>query len=212
MSLLDLVNTWSGLILTFVGTIAAVYALYFQRKTTYRGRLQTAEGLRELQEEFEPTGRNRARIAIQRFNDQTQSWFGDIWSWKQFERCLLIAFVYPLVLLLFAWAFGGVHEVAGIPILPAETGPGERAIIVMIAIAAAVTAGWCVRQSPRIEGWLKALVRLWINPNPRSNVGKVLLRGLDAIAGAFAVAVAVAFAVAVAGAFAVAVAIAVAVA
>src|SRR5262245_35366800 len=44
----------------------------------------------------------RYRLAIRRFQDWLHAWFGPAWSIQSFERCVAIAFVFPVALFLLA--------------------------------------------------------------------------------------------------------------
>ena len=51
------------------------------------------------------------------FLDKGDRFFGLSW-WRIYDQCLLVAFVYPLVLFLFSWAFGGNGSLGEANLLP----------------------------------------------------------------------------------------------
>ena len=79
-----------------------------------------------------------------------------LWTARAYDRCLLVALLYPIAMLLLVWVVSGHRGIAESAIgLPADAGPWVRASILM-ALAFMVS---CFAGFLRLEGW-KALVAL----------------------------------------------------
>jgi len=62
-------------------------------------------------------------------------------NWKAFDRCLLIFHIYPIVLYLLGWLFGGSSKVGGVFMLPdVVLWPGRLWRVALVAIMG--TAIW----------------------------------------------------------------------
>jgi hypothetical protein len=156
-----------------------------------------------------------ARIYVQRlraFLDGMERFFGDVgmadrtlfphflglktsaplWTAPAFERCLLLALIYPIVTIVLIWAISG-HigpAEAALHLPPGTSGLRRAAGMALICLS---VFAWS--RCYRVEGWVKKFV--WF---------VIAIASASAIAGVYAIAVvigfAVAFAVAFAGAFA----------
>lgn len=103
-------------------TVFAAATLYFYLvhnvEALVRRRLANERSLYTLIDEFPRPGRLAwlwDRLAL--FNRLTSKWFGPIGGWRQMDRCLLIAFIYPFTLLLLTRVFGGPNQIAGLEII-----------------------------------------------------------------------------------------------
>jgi hypothetical protein len=168
-----------------------------------------------------------ARIYVQRlraFLDGMERFFGDVgmadrtffphflglktpaplWTVPAFERCLLLALIYPIVTIVLIWAISG-HigpAEAALHLPPGTSGWRRAAGMVLIFLSA---YAWL--RCYRAEGWVKKFV--WF---VFASASASVIAGVYAVAVVigFAVAFAVAFAAAFAGAFGFAVVFAVA--
>jgi hypothetical protein len=130
----------------------------------------------------------RYRLAIRRFQNWLQEWFGPAISVQSFERCVAIAFVFPVALFLLASLLYGYKN-------------GEVGTIELVAFfAAAVALSLLVR-------WLFHMVyfsaqRAWASIGGDAELAEIVARILlGAFAVVFAFAIAFAVASSVAGAF-----------
>ncbi len=152
-----------------------------------------------------------ARIYIQRlrtFLDGIERFFGDVgmadrtlfphffglktpaplWTAPAFERCLLLALIYPIVTIVLIWVISGhVGPAEAALHLPPGTSGWRRAAGVVLILLSSYAWSRCYRA----EGWVRRFA--WF---------AFALAVASAVAGVFAVAVALALAVAVAVAFA----------
>jgi hypothetical protein len=123
----------------------------------------------------------RYRMAVRRFNAWLQQWFGPPWSAQAFERCVAIAFVFPVALFLTASVlYGYKHD---------NITSGELLLfvfgVVMVSIIVRVISHliyWGVQRMWRTVGGDNELAEL---------VARILL-GAFAVVFAFAIAFAVA--------------------
>jgi hypothetical protein len=169
----------------------------------------------------------RYALAIRALNERFDGWFGPRWSGRAFGRCVQIAFVYPVMLLLLAWLISGQGTIGTLPAFE-ETGDlADRLWRAGLLLAAMAGFATTLANSDRIEetvtgGIARALGFDDSTPPPiikiiRGGVAvavfvavafafAVALAGVSAVAGVgvVAVAIAVVFAGAVAGAVAVA--------
>ncbi len=123
----------------------------------------------------------RLTIAIRRLGDWLHKWFGSRWSGQAFERCVAIAFVFPVALFLVANILTGYKS--------GQITIGEVLLFLfgVITVSVAVTALF------RLGYWFAS--RLWRSIGGDNELAEIIARVL---LGAFAVvfAFAIAFAVA----------------
>ncbi|NJM35623.1 MAG: hypothetical protein HC850_14030, partial [Rhodomicrobium sp.] len=124
---------------------------------------------------------DRLATALQRFNDWLARWFGKSWSGQAFERCVAIAFVFPVALFLLATILSGYKK--------GQVGFGELLLflfgVVMVSIG--------LRALFHFGYWFAR--RMWHSIGGDAELAEIIARVL---LGAFAVvfAFAIAFAVA----------------
>ena len=130
----------------------------------------------------------RYRIAIRRFQDWLQAWFGPAVSIQSFERCVAIAFVFPVALFLLASLLYGYKN--------GEVGTGELLLFLVAAAALSVLVRWVfqVVYASALRAWRS----IGGDPELAELIARILL-GAFAVVFAFAIAFAVASSVA--GAF-----------
>jgi hypothetical protein len=123
----------------------------------------------------------RFRIAVERFKDWLARWFGRSWSGQAFERCVAIAFVFPVALFLLATILSGYKN--------GQVGFGE--LLLFLFGAAIVAAG--LRVLFHFGYWFAR--RMWHSIGGDAELAEIIAR---VVLGAFAVvfAFAIAFAVA----------------
>ncbi len=130
----------------------------------------------------------RYRLAIRRFQGWLNQWFGPAWSVQAFERCVAIAFVFPVALFLAASLLYGYKN--------GQVSTAE--LVVFLVVAAAV--GLLVRWLFRVIYW--SAQRAWFSIGGDSELAEIIARVLlGAFAVVFAFAIAFAVASSVAGAF-----------
>jgi hypothetical protein len=124
---------------------------------------------------------SRFFVALRRLGGWLQRWFGERWSGQAFERCVAIAFVFPVALFLLATMLSGFKQ--------GQISAGELLLfsfgIVMVAIA--VTALF------RLGYWFTS--RLWRSIGGDNELAEIIARillGAFAVVFAFAIAFAVA--------------------
>ncbi|MGF1621375.1 MAG: hypothetical protein ACFCUR_12255 [Rhodomicrobiaceae bacterium] len=127
----------------------------------------------------------RYLIAMRRLNNWLHRWFGKRWSTQAFERCLAIAFVFPVALFLLATVLSGYKT--------GEIGSGALLLflfgVVMVSIA--------TRALFRLVYWFTG--RKWRSIGGDSELAEIVARillGAFAVVFAFAIAFAVASSVA----------------
>ncbi len=90
--------------------------------------------------------------------------FGRDWSWPAFSRCLSLAFLYPVVLLLGSWIGGATAVVADVPLLETQSLAWlERlglACLIAVLLVIVFTTIW---QHERLGTWLFEKVFLRFN-------------------------------------------------
>jgi hypothetical protein len=115
-------------------------------------------------------------------------------GWRAFERCLLLAYLYPVFLLLVAWVFGASLTLGGDPLFEGDWRWGHKTLAVT---SLAILLGIAYKHEI-FASWIRSALPRKIGQHPFA----VIASRLFVIYAAAAVAFAVAFAVAVAGAFA----------
>lgn len=131
----------------------------------------------------------RYRIAVRRFSDWLSSWFGRRWSAQAFERCLAIAFVFPVALFLMASLLHGYKN-------------GQIGIMAVLSylggmILLAALLAWLFRL-----GYLR-VSHIWSRMGGDNDLAETIARiVLGAFAVIFAFAIAFAVASSLAGEFA----------
>ena len=123
----------------------------------------------------------RYLVATRRFSAWLQNWFGPRWSGQSFERCVAIAFVFPVALFLCASVLYG-YKTGRISL-------GEVLLFLFGVAMLAVIIGWLFR----LGYWFAR--RMWRTIGGDSELAELIAR---VVLGAFAVvfAFAIAFAVA----------------
>lgn len=79
--------------------------------------------------------RNGVREGLARL----QQFFGSPWSWRAFDRCLLLAVFYPITFILVGWAFGGSGNLRGVSWEPPEAGTLPQWGVVTIILSCTAT-------------------------------------------------------------------------
>jgi len=130
----------------------------------------------------------RYRLAIRRFQTWLHDWFGPAWSIQAFERCVAIAFVFPVALFLLASLFTGYKN--------GQIGTSE---LLLFLLGVAVT-GAVIRLLFQLLYW--SAQRAWRRIGGDPELAEVITRiVLGAFAVVFAFAIAFAVASSVAGSF-----------
>jgi hypothetical protein len=130
----------------------------------------------------------RYRLAIRRFQGWLNQWFGPAWSVQAFERCVAIAFVFPVALFLAASLLYGYKngQVGGVELAAFLSGVALLSLL--------------VRWLFRLVYW--SAQRAWFSIGGDSELAEIIARVLlGAFAVVFAFAIAFAVASSVAGAF-----------
>ena len=109
-------------VLIGVPTLFVTFWSFLQTRTNrLRDDLGYVAYRRDWAKSLTPGGERGARYpqSVQRRSDGWDRFFGPrLLSFRAFDRCLLIAFVYPILLFVGAWALGGTHQMAGEDFLP----------------------------------------------------------------------------------------------
>jgi hypothetical protein len=130
----------------------------------------------------------RYRLAIRRFQDWLDLWFGPAWSVQSFERCVAIAFVFPVALFLLASLLYGFKR----GLVPVS----ELLLFLLCAALLSLFVRWLFRR----VYW--SAQRAWGSIGGDPEMAEIIARIiLGAFAVVFAFAIAFAVASAVAGAF-----------
>ena len=129
--------------------------------------------------------------------------FGPPWSWRAFDRCLLVAFVYPIFLLVMGWALGAPGTIGTLRLLP-EQAPAQRALsaLVLVSISLALFFWFKLDIPERFGRYVRDLIVARQTKGQRDDLWFANVAGFVAFAVAIAGAVAIAIAGAVAFAFA----------
>ncbi len=123
----------------------------------------------------------RYRTAARRFNAWLQQWFGPPWSAQAFERCVAIAFVFPVALFLTASVLYGYKH--------GSITSGE----VLLFLFGVVMVSIIVRTVSHLIYWL--VQRMWRTVGGDNELAEIIARillGAFAVVFAFAIAFAVA--------------------
>ena len=123
----------------------------------------------------------RYRMAVRRFNDWLQQWFGPPWSAQSFERCVAIAFVFPVALFLTASVLYGYKN--------RSITTGE----LLLFLFGVVMVSIIVRVISHLIYWL--VQRMWRTVGGDNELAEIIARillGAFAVVFAFAIAFAVA--------------------
>ena len=165
--------------------------------------------------------RERYRLALERILAFADRFYGPNTltfkdQWRGFDRCLLVAFVYPLILLLVGWLGGGSGVFgtadAGFKLLP-DIPLWQRPLLGFALIAYSLFCFWFIHIGvpERFGKWSVAKLKKFRSQSPHwlaglveivagVGVGTGAIAAASAFAGAFAGAVAVAVAAAAAAA------------
>jgi hypothetical protein len=131
----------------------------------------------------------RYRLAIRRFQSWLDRWFGPVFSIQSFERCVAIAFVFPVGLFLLASLLYGYKN--------GQVGTGELLIFLACAVALSVFVRWLFHT----VYW--SAQRAWGSIGGDPELAEIIARILlGAFAVVFSFAIAFAVASSVAGTFA----------
>ncbi|MEJ2117016.1 MAG: hypothetical protein P8Y36_03575 [Alphaproteobacteria bacterium] len=177
--------TGSIVALLILFTTILLWLLPFPQMTV-RGQLAKADDRTDLRSRFARGAPfSRYRTAIRRFDQWLTQWFGQPWSAQSFERCVAIAFVFPVALFLLATVLHGYKH--------GKINTTE----LMLFIAAVAVVAWAV-------GWLFRIIylylqRAWRKFGGDSELAEIIARillGAFAVVFAFAIAFAVASSVA----------------
>ena len=128
---------------------------------------------------------SRFMASMSRYDDWVQRWFGRRWSGQAFERCVAIAFVFPVALFLVASVLAGYN--AG------EIQLGEILLFIFGAVMVSLATGWLFR----LIYWF--LRRMWSSIGGDNELADIVTRivlGAFAVVFAFAISFAVASSVA----------------
>lgn len=123
----------------------------------------------------------RYRIAMRRFNAWLTTWFGPPWSAQAFERCVAIAFVFPVALFLTATVLYGYKH--------AKLTAGELLLFVFGVVVVSIAVRWLAH----FVFWL--MRRMWHTVGGDNELAEIVARillGAFAVVFAFAIAFAVA--------------------
>lgn len=77
-------------------------------------------------------------------------------SWRAYDRCLLIAFIYPLLALLIAWMAANQHSPGGMALFTDEPRWWMRLGRAALLASAVSLAGWIIANSERFSDFLVA--------------------------------------------------------
>jgi hypothetical protein len=130
----------------------------------------------------------RYRLAVRQFQAWLNTWFGPAWSVQSFERCVAIAFVFPVALFLLASLLYGYKN--------GQLGTAELVIFFVAVLALSLTVRWLFRAIY----W--SAQQAWGRIGGDNELAEIVARVLlGAFAVVFAFAIAFAVASSVAGAF-----------
>ncbi|MEW4461872.1 hypothetical protein AB1K42_27575 [Roseibium algicola] len=133
--------TWGGW--SFVGVVAAISVPIILALSAYyynaiKAQLDDDQDRVRIRDELEDqtAAFQRYQSAISDFTLRADWWFGKPWSLRAFDRCLQIALVYPIALLLLAWALGMQGTIGFIRFLPDRPiGPRLFTVAILITIS-----------------------------------------------------------------------------
>ncbi|MBC8050211.1 MAG: hypothetical protein H7X92_08710 [Chitinophagales bacterium] len=117
------------------------------------------------------------RVAIRRFNAWCETWFGPALSAQAFERCLAIAFIYPVSIFLLSLAVNGVQSGALTNM--------EFAVFLASALVGGVLAYFLLKLSIRLAQ--RVFGRIGGDPDIAEQTAKLALSGV-AVVTAFGIA------------------------
>jgi hypothetical protein len=190
-SVLELI-TWQGWSVT--GSIAAMlillitillWLLPFPRDAVY-AQLADAEGREDIRARLGARGVvTRFRVSMKRYQGWLQRWFGLPWSGQSFERCIAIAFVFPVALFLVASVLAGYNS--------GEITFGEILLFLFGVVMVSLATGGLFR----LAYWF--MRRMWHSIGGDSELAEIFTRivlGAFAVVFAFAISFAVASSVA----------------
>lgn len=103
-----------GALAAALTAIGVIYTIFSRRCDKFEQQLDNAKDRERiwLMLEDKKTAFQRYQTVLKTFGERADHWFGPAISLRAFERCLIFAFVYPIVLFILAW-------VAGMPAKPA---------------------------------------------------------------------------------------------
>ncbi len=207
--------TWGGwgfvgafvAILAFATTLAQAWGNSY--KAAIREQLEDGRDRARIRAELEgqTTAFQRYQSALAAFTTWAEAWFGAPWHWRALDRCLQIAFVYPIALLLLAWVMGSPGTIGPIMVLPDQ--PTDRRLVTAIVLIAMSAGIFLIleknvpqRFADRVTAWLfdAAATEQVDVPRLRNSVNFMARPIASAVSGA--VMGATAFAAALAGVFA----------
>jgi hypothetical protein len=180
--------TGSIVALLILFTTILLWLLPFPQMTV-RGQLANADDRADLRGRFAKGAPfERYRTAARRFAQWLSKWFGPSWSAQAFERCVAIAFVFPVALFLLATVLHGYKH--------GKISTTE----LLLFLAAVVVASWIIRWVFRLIYW--SLQRTWRSISGDTELAEIISRILlGAFAVVFAFSIAFAIASSVAGQF-----------
>ncbi len=182
-------------ILTLCGTLIAAFAAVL---TSGKHRHLVFAALEKYNPaELYVTGINRGLKGLNLF-------FGPAKSWKAFNRCLTLAYLYPLIFMCFSWVAGQSPSIAGLPIFPGDwTNGWLKGLLAVALMGYFVVIFWVDQREKTWGAKLKDHPRIFIRLLGwlfRLEAGAVILAGALAVALALALVLVLASAVAEAGA------------
>lgn len=200
-----------GTLLALVSIFLTIWLFWLPRYETHiREQLDDAHDRADIRDTLLNTkdAFERYQQGIVWLNTRFQHWFGDAWSWRAFDRYLLLAFIYPICLLMLAWLFGAPGKIGHLTIFPDQP-PWRRLLSVSLLITLGVGMFfWLRKKIPQQFGrWLRA----WVEGKLPPTFQRIVMWTADLaqfVAATFAVAIVVIFAGAIAGTGAGAIAVA----
>ena len=135
--------------------------------------------------------------ALEGLTDWADRFYGRArFGWHAFERCLMLAFLYPVLAALLAWVVANAHSPGGLPLFDDQPGAWSRLWRAGIVLASGVSFALYLANLERIIARIDSFLRFFLpNLNRAHGFLSKACALFIAVAGAFAVA----FAGAVAG-------------
>lgn len=111
--------TWGGwgFVAVIVTALLAVLSFWYNEIKTQLDDRKDRERIRLMLED-KTTAFQRYQSILKTFGNRADLWFGPAISLKAFDRCLLLAFSYPIVLFVLAWLVGMPGTIGAIELLP----------------------------------------------------------------------------------------------
>lgn len=176
-----------------IGMITSVFAILFGASRYHLAEATSRHKIIAFlqQENFWQRYQNAVRIYLLK---PTENWFGKkYFSWQAYDRCLTIAFIYPIWLLIIAWMFGGTGELGSLKLLDNQITIGQKVFEVsLLVISTLYFFYWLVKKNGGI--WIanklltslkKPNILLKINHTLPNNPPKIsMLALIGALVGA----------------------------